>query len=197
MVIEQIMEAIFCLPPFAHSSTPGDEKETFVLRHNDLNFQNVFCDPETGEVTGIIDWERCSTAPRCVGSSCLPVFLTTDWFPDYKACTAVHRYWSLETYHDIYSKAMIAATGTEGDGKYTAKSALYQAAHGALYEGPSGGSIRHFARYVFRQTPVLHGIREDEFLDWLGDTWAKYGQCVLNRLLQVIAPDVSTTGRNV
>ncbi|KAH3911297.1 hypothetical protein HBH56_132890 [Parastagonospora nodorum] len=60
---------------------------------------------------------------------------------------------------------MIAATGADSDGKYTAKSALYQAAYGALYEGSSGGSIRQFARYVLRQMPGLHGIKEDEFLD--------------------------------
>jgi aminoglycoside phosphotransferase (APT) family kinase protein len=197
MAIEQIMEEIFRLSPFAHSSQPGDEKETFVLRHDDLNFQNVFCDPETGEVTGIIDWERCSTAPRCIGFASLPIFLITDWFPDYNPRTAVHHFWSLEMYRNIYSEAMIAATGTEGDGKYTAKSALYQAAHGALYEGSSGGSIRHFARYVLRQTPGLHGIQDDEFLDWLGDNWDKYGQFVLNRLPQVISPDGSIAGSNV
>jgi hypothetical protein len=40
----------------AHSKNQSDEGELFVLRYDDLDFQNIFCDPETGEVTGIIDW---------------------------------------------------------------------------------------------------------------------------------------------
>jgi hypothetical protein len=73
MVIQHIMDAKFQFPPFAHSSNHNDEKETFVLRFDDLYFQDMFCDPETGEVTGMIDWERCSTAPCCIGFSSLPL----------------------------------------------------------------------------------------------------------------------------
>jgi aminoglycoside phosphotransferase (APT) family kinase protein len=67
--IHYILDVLFRAEPFASSKNPGDDKETFVLRHDDLNFQNIFCDPETGEVTGIIGWERAFAAPRCIGYS--------------------------------------------------------------------------------------------------------------------------------
>jgi hypothetical protein len=84
----------------------------------------------------------------------------------------------LETYRDIYAKAMIEATGV--DGKYTTKS--------ALFGSPAGGSIRHFVRYLLKQVSGLHGIQEEEFLDWLGDNWNRAGEFVVGRLPGVVAP---------
>jgi hypothetical protein len=143
MAIHHILDAPYRTEPFAHSSTLHERAESFVLRHDDLDFQNIFCDPHTGEVTCIIDWERCSTAPRCIGYSSLPIFLTMDWYPD---DDITYSPWSLESYRNIYAKAMLQATGKDGDGRYTTKSALYQAAYAALYGSPAGGSISHFVR---------------------------------------------------
>jgi hypothetical protein len=128
----------------------------------------ISCDPETGEVTVIIDWERCTTAPRCIGYASLPIFLTVDWFPDYSHCSATRAPWSLGSYRLIYWDVMIAATGAEGDGKYAAKSALYQVAYTALYCSAADGSILHFVQQVL-DTLGLHFVDQDDFVDWSGD----------------------------
>tara|TARA_R110002003_G_scaffold112_6_gene9584 strand:+ start:677 stop:2863 length:2187 start_codon:yes stop_codon:yes gene_type:complete len=186
MAIHHILDALYRTEPFAHSSTLHERAESFVLRHDDLDFQNFFCDPHTGEVTCIIDWERCSTAPRCIGYSSLPIFLTMDWYPDYDI---TYSPWSLESYRNIYAKAMLQATGKDGDGRYTTKSALYQAAYAALYGSPAGGSISHFVRQVLRDMPGLHRLDQDQFLDWLAENWAVYGERIRNQISQLVAPD--------
>jgi hypothetical protein len=83
MAMHCMPDTLFRSAPFAHSSKLGDKDETFVSRHDDLNFQSILCDPETGEMTAIIDRERYSTAPRCIGYASLPIFLTSDWLPDH------------------------------------------------------------------------------------------------------------------
>lgn len=75
-----IMGTILSFPPFNQSKKAGDSKETFVLRHDDLDFQNILCDEE-GNVTGIIDWDKCRAAPRCIGFASLHAFLIEDWAP--------------------------------------------------------------------------------------------------------------------
>jgi aminoglycoside phosphotransferase (APT) family kinase protein len=67
-----IMETILTSKPFDTSIKPGDKKETFVLRHNDLNFRNILCDV-TGRVTAILDCDECCAVPRCFGYSSVPV----------------------------------------------------------------------------------------------------------------------------
>ena len=160
-----LLNEIFSLPPFSPSSK-AETEETFVLRHEDLNLQNIFCDPETGEVTGIIDWERTVTAPRCIGFSSLPIFLTKDAFPEYDWFSEPHTPWCLGEYRRIYAEAMLAATD---DGVYTAKSDLYQAAHGALYGSSLGGSCNNFLEKVLLRVPFLAGTDIGEFLDWVGE----------------------------
>jgi aminoglycoside phosphotransferase (APT) family kinase protein len=67
MATYHVLDALSRTSPLASSTKAEDHKETFVLRHGDRDCQNIFCDPETGEVTSIIDWERTSTVPRYVG----------------------------------------------------------------------------------------------------------------------------------
>ena len=45
----------------------------FTLRHHDLSLVNILVDPETHEVTGIVDWECVGTRPRW--EDAYPVFL--------------------------------------------------------------------------------------------------------------------------
>ncbi|KAH7086458.1 hypothetical protein FB567DRAFT_406039, partial [Paraphoma chrysanthemicola] len=130
-----VMCKILDSAPFTQSVKAGDTKETFVLRHDDLDFQNILCNPETGEVTGIIDWDKCRAAPRCIGFASLPAFLTPDWAPDYATWGQPHMPWELDEYRNVYAHAMLEATGSEGDGKYTIKSAIYEAINAALYGG--------------------------------------------------------------
>jgi hypothetical protein len=94
-------------------------------------------------------------------------------------------------YRAIYAKAMLAATGLEGDGKYTSKSAMYQAAYATLCGSPVGGSIRNFVWQVLRETSGLYRVDQNEFLDWLGDDWADSREFMRSKIGQVVAPDAA------
>lgn len=48
--------------PRISSSSSGDEE--FVLCYNDLAPQNIFVDPETFRIVGIIDWEFAGYFPK-------------------------------------------------------------------------------------------------------------------------------------
>jgi hypothetical protein len=78
----KILGMILASSPFTSPTESSDAQESFVLRHDDLDFQKIFTDKH-GNVTGIIDWEGCYTASRCVGYSSLPVFLRRNWLPDF------------------------------------------------------------------------------------------------------------------
>ncbi|RAR03462.1 serine threonine protein kinase protein [Stemphylium lycopersici] len=189
MVIHHLMDTFFRSEPFAKSVKPGDIKETFVLHHDDLNLQNIFCDPETGELTGIIDWERASTAPHCLGYASLPIFLTLDWYPEYSVYNdEVHNPFALTQYRKIYAEAMIEATGEEDDGKYTHKSAMYQAAHAALYGSNLGRSIPDFVRKMLYEIPELNRVDMNVYLTWLGEYWWTAGDAVKKAVSKVAAP---------
>ncbi|KAF2868783.1 hypothetical protein BDV95DRAFT_467279, partial [Massariosphaeria phaeospora] len=136
-----VMQTIINSEPFTKVKESTTDKETFVLHHDDLDFQNIYCDPETGEVTSIIDWDKCRTVPHYLGYASLPIFLTLDWLPHYSIDEATHLPWDLDIYRQVYAEAMIEATGPEGDGKYTLKSAMYAGVHAALYGSSHSGSI--------------------------------------------------------
>jgi hypothetical protein len=59
MIVHHILDALFRNEPFACSKNINDDAGIFVSQHDDLNFQSIFCDSETEEVTGIIDWDWC------------------------------------------------------------------------------------------------------------------------------------------
>jgi hypothetical protein len=69
-------------PPFEvldeeSAKHPGCPGRFFVLRHDDLDLQNVLVD-YGGNVTGIVDWDDCMMVPRCIGYSSLPTSLRHD-----------------------------------------------------------------------------------------------------------------------
>ena len=47
----------------SHSHSTLEERETFHLAHGDLSDSNILIDPDTGAVTGIIDWEMAGFRP--------------------------------------------------------------------------------------------------------------------------------------
>jgi hypothetical protein len=63
---------------------------------------------------------------------------------------------------------MIEVTSSDGDGKYTEKSAIYQAAFRAVYPGCAGGSVLDFVEKLLRQIPSLAHMDVDTFQDWMG-----------------------------
>ena len=52
---ERLFEVYNAVRPL--HSIPGAEPQTFHFSHGDLSKANIFLDPETGAVTGIIEWE--------------------------------------------------------------------------------------------------------------------------------------------
>ncbi|MCJ1463850.1 hypothetical protein MMC07_002459 [Pseudocyphellaria aurata] len=56
------------------------EGSGFVLRHPDLDLQNILVSEE-GHLRGIIDWDGVATAPRGIGWEQYPMWLTRDWNP--------------------------------------------------------------------------------------------------------------------
>ncbi|KAL1795346.1 hypothetical protein ACET3X_007162 [Alternaria dauci] len=188
LAMHGILDTFFRSDAFSKPAKPECSKETFVLRHDDLNLQNIFCDPDTGEVTAIIDWERASTAPRCLGYSTLPLWLTYDWLPDYDVYDQMHSPLSLQMYREIYADAMIKATGADGDGVYTSKSAMYQAAYAALFGGQRGGNVSDFVRKMLRQVPGVRHTDLEMFLTWMGENWEEVEDTVKQAIRKAAKP---------
>jgi hypothetical protein len=184
-----IMCAMLASAPFNKSIKVGDNKETFVLRHDDLDFQNILCDPKTGEVTGIIDWDKCRAAPRCIGFASLPAFLTQDWAPEFSTFAHPHMPWELDEYRNVYARAMLEATGSEGDGKFTLKSAIYEAANAALYGGHSGGSVPNFVHLVLKELKATRKFDDLDILTALGrGDWTQGEWMVRRDVSSLVAP---------
>jgi hypothetical protein len=169
-----IMDFMLTSAPFNKSVTAGDTKETFVLRHDDLDFQNILCD-EQGNVTAIIDWDKCRAAPRCLGFASLPGFLTQDWVPKFNTNAAIHMPWELIEYRSVYARAMLEATGPKGDGKYTVKSHIYQAVDAALHGGHYGGGVPTVVCRMKSEMPGTRILDDMDILTQLGSGWP-YGE---------------------
>ncbi|KAG9187962.1 hypothetical protein G6011_01885 [Alternaria panax] len=101
MVIHGILETFYRSDAFSKPTKPNSSKETFILHQNDLNLQNIFCDPDTSEVTIIIGWERASTVPYCLGYFAFLLWLTMDWRPDCDVYNEVHSPLSIQAYRNI------------------------------------------------------------------------------------------------
>jgi hypothetical protein len=164
LVLRTLIESM----SFLSSASAQKGKEPFFLRHTDLNWQNILCDPNTGAVTAIIDWGDATTAPACVGAFAVPHFLMDDWLPGYSLGTQPHSPWELQKYREVYATAMIRNVGRGSGGQYTLNSALYQALDGALYGGFCRGSHKDFVRKVLRQLPSLASVDIDDFLTLIG-----------------------------
>jgi hypothetical protein len=143
--IRTILGFIFLQPAFH-----GSSGETFTLHHNDLDLQNILCDDE-GNVTGIIDWDHAMAAPRCLGATSVPMFLRSDWFPEYTfglqipPCMA----WNYEHYREMYAAAIMEASDAE-TAEFTLKSGLYAAAVAAI---TVGGDVHDLGQKLLNEIP--------------------------------------------
>jgi len=145
--IKNILDMIIGSEPFAapYESLPLDRlagesapnlalPKLFVLRHDDLDLQNILVDYK-GNVTGIIDWDGCMAVPRCIGYTSLPTFLRRDWLPGHTVSVWPYITWSIQHYRDAYTATMKKACGSENnDARFTENSAIYQALFAVLYE---------------------------------------------------------------
>jgi hypothetical protein len=132
----KLYEYILSSQPFSPSNP--EKEEQFVLAHIDLNLQNILCDPNTGEVTAILDWEGAHFVPRAVGYASVPLFLREDWRWDYDTLNSRRQLpedlW--EYYRRFYADEMKGAMEGHPDAAFTFKSAAYTAFHTAVYPDP-------------------------------------------------------------
>ncbi|KAL8762734.1 MAG: hypothetical protein Q9184_001328 [Pyrenodesmia sp. 2 TL-2023] len=54
----------------------------FVLAHPDFNLQNILV-AKDGSLKGFIDWDGVVAVPRCIGCGEYPLWMTSDWDPNY------------------------------------------------------------------------------------------------------------------
>lgn len=166
--IRKILDIVYSLSPITVSKEDmcdSNEKETFVLRHPDLDLQNILTD-EMGNVTGILDWEGCLSVPRYVGYSSFPEFLRRDWISSFSLDRSPHMSWLLPHYRQIYNDAMLA-TGC-GDAKYTHKSAMYRAIVDAINEHDNATCSA--PDLITKLLACISGLRMSNVSAWAGQT---------------------------
>ncbi|KAF2853509.1 hypothetical protein T440DRAFT_547710 [Plenodomus tracheiphilus IPT5] len=164
------------------NSTDGD---TFSIRHNDLDLQNILVDDE-GNVTGIIDWDCAISAPRCIRAAAAPTFLRNDWFPYYAndIHAVPHMAWNYEYYRQIYAAAMVEAGNVEG-AKYTIKSAMYAAAIAAVTEG---GAATDFIDKLLREIPECRRTNARDLTKGLGMGWKRAREMLEPHIAKIFEP---------
>lgn len=182
-----ILRTMLSNTPFSHSTRLGDAKETFLRRHDDLDFQNILCDEE-GNVVGIIHWDKCRATPRCLGFAALPAFLTKDWAPGFSSLHDIHMPWELAEYRSVYARAMLEATGPDGDGKNTINSAIYEAVNAALYGGHNGGSVGNLVHRLIKALATTRMFDDKDVLSRLGQDWEMGEFKIGAELKEFIAP---------
>lgn len=174
----KLLDLIFAQPVF----NPHNAHETFTLRHSDLDLQKILVDA-SGHITGIIDWVRCASAPRCIGAASAPFFLQKDWQPAYlnNLANPPHLGFTTHRYRQIYAAAL-AQNGCQ-DAKYTSKSAMYQAAVQCLNDREYG-DVDDFLAKVLRCVPGFRGDVK-EYIRAFGAGWPA-GERLLECHLRVI-----------
>ncbi|KAF2128151.1 hypothetical protein P153DRAFT_343352 [Dothidotthia symphoricarpi CBS 119687] len=177
-----IFDIVFAQPAFNPS-----EPETFTIHHNDLDLQNILVD-EDGNITGIIDWDRAMAAPRCAGAAAVPLFLQKDWLPNYLNTLDIwpHMAWNTHHYRELYAAALVEAGNP--DAKYTIKSAIYQAALMAIYEG---GDVYDFVKKLLQEIPQCR-VQAGEFCKALGSSigWPAAEKMLTVELAKIFEPEL-------
>ncbi|CAE7219129.1 hypothetical protein P3342_013361 [Pyrenophora teres f. teres] len=169
----------------------GERDETFTIRHNDLDLQNILVDEE-GNITGIIDWDNAIAAPRCIGTAAVPVFLRNDWFPSVfnGLRDSLSMAWNYHYYRQIYAAAMVEA-GNE-DAKYTIKSALYQAVIAAVTGGNTGQ--KDVIEKLLREIPNCRVDARDFKLALGQGKWTAAENMLKKQLPKIFEPELPPEG---
>ncbi|KAI4689073.1 hypothetical protein J4E81_007790 [Alternaria sp. BMP 2799] len=183
--IRKIIDMLHDHPTIAVSKkdpADADENETFVIRHPDLDLQNILVDDD-GNVTGIIDWDNCLAVPRCIGYASLPDFLRRDWNEDFSLADSPHMpTWEIQKYADIYADAM-AETGCV-DAKYTRKSGMYRAIAGAI----DHGDITDVIEKLFAHIPGLRMSNVVELQRLIGGGWVEGEDYIRKAIGELLEP---------
>jgi hypothetical protein len=183
--IRKVLDILYAHPLIATSTISPlstEEPESFVLSHPDLDFQNILTDEE-GNVTGIIDWEGCTTMPRCAGYSAVPDFLRRYWVPEHVASDMPHMDWQVDRYVQIYADAM--REFSPKGAVYTSKSAMY----GAIVRAVAEGNAMDLCQKLFRKIPAMCGTDADTFEQLIGKGCSEAEAFVRDELEKLLAPD--------
>ena len=182
--IRKILDIIYSHPAIAKSTTiPSDteEPESFVLRHPDLDFQNILCDDD-GYISAIIDWDGCLAVPRCAGFSSVPDFLRRDWSDDHEVASMPHMDWQINQYIQIYTDAM-QETRVK-DAVYTRKSAMYHAVVSAV----SDGNAMDLIQKLFACIPAMRRVDAEQFEQLIGKGCPMAEDFIKDEILKLLEP---------
>jgi hypothetical protein len=174
---------------FKQSVFGPPKPETFTIHHSDLDLQNILVDDD-GNVTGIIDWDASYTAPRCIGSAAVPIFLRNDWFPRYAHDIRItpHMAWNYQHYREVYAAAMFEAGNP--DAQYTLSSALYQSVFGAITEF---GDRYDLVAKILQEIPDCR-VDATDFQLALGTGWPAALEWLATQLPKVFEPKLPRPG---
>jgi hypothetical protein len=198
--LRKILNMVLSTPPFKKPLQPlvnddGDTeqqklcpKKAFVLRHDDLDLQNILVDTD-GNVTGIIDFDGVHAAPRCIGYASLPTFLRRDWLDEHSMAQWTAMTWSLNRYRTIYASAMAACHTDDGmptDAQYTNKSAIYQAFLALFYEDED---CREVVGKLLAEIDDFRRVDVKLFCVRLGKGWPAAEQVLKENIAELLAPE--------
>lgn len=93
--------------PFDSSARSSSFQDKFVLAHLDLSLDNLLVDPETGTLTGVVDWEFAGSVPLWIAEECPPWVNGSDQLEDarLRSLWEEHVYWE-EYGVDVEEKRM-------------------------------------------------------------------------------------------
>jgi hypothetical protein len=189
--IRKILDTFHATPTISLSSKDSQgksEKETFVLSHPALDFQNILTDND-GNVPGIIDWEGCMTVPRCVSYSSFPDFLRRDWTTNFSLRKNPHMSFRLNHYRRVYANTMLVAGCA--DAKYTRKSAMYRAIVDAVNNDDNNScSAPDLITKMIAQMPDLNTCDLDEFEEALGEGWGEAEEFLQEEIARLVDPEL-------
>ncbi|KAK5948355.1 hypothetical protein OHC33_010666 [Knufia fluminis] len=115
----------------------------------DLDLQNVFVDPRTGEVAGFIDFDGVAVRPVHIGAAAYPMWLTRDFDPNNYAWQPGHQFEDspedLTRYRQHYADCWrdCVDTGLEYDERWTENSHLVTTIFNALVLKPYRESMTY------------------------------------------------------
>lgn len=166
-----ITQGCFNFMELVISCLPGDLDESgglsslpFVLAPYDFGAQNMLCDPDTGAITGIIDWDLTETRPRYWGWALPPCWLLSDhWSAQYShplegrtmLAKDYDRY-RQDYAHYLREAAEVDEVGVD-DWKYTAKGPSYEEIVASVLE-MDPIRIRQTAKFIAREVYPRYDI---------------------------------------
>ena len=195
--VQIVMRIILSSAPFKPSTPSQGEisqagygshilpvREKFVIRHDDLDLQNILVD-EDGNVTGIIDWDACAAVPRCIGYTSMPTFLRRDWLPDYGLGRLPHMTWAIQRYREVYTQAMKEFC-QPSDVNFTRKSAMYQLVLAAV---DKDFRCRDVVTLLLREMPEYRRVGVNSFCRRLGQGWPAAEKALRMKMAELLKPE--------